>query len=136
MNRERLRRYRWIKQEQRDLQRQLEEVEASLFGAKAKPMTGMPTAHGGGNPAEMLAFKHLELLDLYTKKLVELATERQVIELAIASLEPQARLLLRYLYIDGLRWREACDKIHYSRSQANRIHDQAMLQLQDTEAPD
>ena len=136
MNKERLKRYKWIKQEQRDLERQLEEVEASLYAATAKPLTGMPTAHGGGNPAETLAIKHLELLDIYTNKLAELVMERQAIEKAIETLEPQARLLLRYLYIDGLRWREACDLVHYSRSQANRIHDQALLQMQEDEAPD
>ena len=134
MNKERLKRYKWVKQEQRDLERQLEEVEASLYAATAKPITGMPTAHGGGNPAEALAIKHLELLDLYTRKQLELATERQVIEAAIGTLEdPRARLLFRYLYIDGLKWRKACDKVHYSRSQANRIHDQALLQLSEAE---
>lgn len=137
MNKERLKRYKWIKQEQRDLERQLEEVEASLYAATAKPLTGMPTAHGGGNPAEALAIKHLELLDTYTNKLAELVIERQAIEAAIATLEdPRARMLFRYLYIDCLRWRDACDKVHYSRSQANRIHGQALLQLQETEAPD
>lgn len=136
MNKERLRQYRYIKQEQRDLERQLEEVEASLYGATAKPITGMPTAHGGGNPAEALAIKHLELLELYTRKRLELVTERQAIETAIASLEPRARMLFRYLYIDCLRWRDACDRVHYSRSQANRIHDQALLQLQEDEAPE
>ena len=136
MNKERLRQYRYIKQEQRDLERQLEEVEASLYGATAKPITGMPTAHGGGNPAEALAIKHLELLELYTRKRLELVTERQAIETAIASLEPRARMLFRYLYIDCLRWRDACDRVHYSRSQANRIHDQALLQLEEDEAPD
>jgi len=136
VNKERLRQYRYIKQEQRDLERQLEEVEASLYGATAKPITGMPTAHGGGNPAEALAIKHLELLELYTRKRLELVTERQAIETAIASLEPRARMLFRYLYIDCLRWRDACDRVHYSRSQANRIHDQALLQLEEDEAPD
>lgn len=136
MNKERLRQYRYIKQEQRDLERQLEEVEASLYGATAKPITGMPTAHGEGNPAEALAIKHLELLELYTRKRLELVTERQAIETAIASLEPRARMLFRYLYIDCLRWRDACDRVHYSRSQANRIHDQALLQLEEDEAPE
>ncbi len=134
VTRERLRRYRYIKQEQHDMERQLEEIEASLYGATAKPITGMPSGHGGGNPAEELAIKHLELLELYTRKKLQLATERQAIETAIEALEPPARMLLRYIYIDGLRWREACDLIHYSRSQANRIHDKAMQQLQDMDA--
>lgn len=132
MTKERLRKYRQIERERKQLLEKLEEVEAALYYPKIQQMTDMP--RGGlkeGNPQEDLAIHHIELQRQYNAKLVELAAEQLAIEQAIESLDPTARMVMRYRYIDGLKWEEVCVKIDYSWTQTHHIHGEALKQLKE-----
>lgn len=133
MIKQRLQNYRAIKQERQQIQQQLSELEAALYAPKTQRLTGMPTVPPEGSAVEQMAQKRQELVSLYRKKQQELEAEQLELERAIADLDPTARLLLRCLYLEGLKWREASDRIHYSRAQANRIHDAAIEQLRSRE---
>ena len=50
-------------------------------------------------------------------------------ERAIEALEPNRRMLLRYRYIDGLKWEEVCVRMNYSWTQTHYHHGEALKQL-------
>lgn len=131
MTKERLRKYQDIKKEREQLRHQLEEIEAALYYPKAQRLTGMPSHHAEGNPQETLAIHHIELQEKYNAKLEELAAEQLAIENAIESLDEVDRMLLRYRYIDGLKWEEVCVKIGYSWTQTHEHHGRALRKLRE-----
>ena len=129
MTKERLRSYRTLAQEKKQLEHQIEAIEAALYRpkiAKYKPSQGKAS---GGNTTEDLAAKHLELLDLYQDKLAGLAKEQLAIEQALDSLPSKERTLLRHKYLEGLTWEEVCVAMHYSWMQVHRIHSRALETL-------
>jgi DNA-directed RNA polymerase specialized sigma24 family protein len=132
MTKERLRRYREIKKEERQIRDKLEEVESRLYSPKGQLLTGMPSAPspGGGTVTEVLIDRHAQLVQMYQEQLARLDEEQLAVETAIASLEnPKARQLLRYRYIDGLKWEEVCVRIRYGWTQTHELHSQALKQL-------
>lgn len=133
MTKERLRHYQAIKREQKQLRHQLDEIEAALYYPKVQNLTGMPSHHAEGNPQEDLAIHHIELQERYRAKLDELAAEQLAIEKAIESLDSTARQLLRYRYIEGLKWVEVCVKMSYSWTQIHHLHGEALKQLRGVE---
>lgn len=70
-----------------------------------------------------------ELLARYEALLSDLAAEQLAIEQAIESLEPTARMLMRYRYIDGRKWEEICLLMSYSWRQVHRLHAAALEEL-------
>ena len=129
MDKDRLRNYQTIKQERDQLRRQLDEIEAALYYPKAQRLTGMPAAPVYGNPQEDMAIHHIELQQLYQAKLEELAAEQLEIEAAIDGLDRTHRLLMRYRYIDCLKWEEVCVKMGYSWTQVHEHHSRALKLL-------
>lgn len=133
MTKERLRSYLDLKNEQAQLRQQLETIEAALYSPKAQRLTGMPAATSHGNPLEDMAARHLELVDRYRAKMLELAEEQLAIEKAIETLEPTSRMLIRFRYIDGLPWEEVCVRMNYSWRQTHRLHSRALDALKEME---
>lgn len=134
MTKERLRNYQNLKREQQQLRHQLDVVEAALYYPKVQQLDAMP--HGGrtdGNPQEDLAIHHIELVERYKAKLWELAEEQLEIEKAIEPLDPTSRMLLRYRYLDGLKWEEVCCQMGYSWRQTHRLHGDALQRLRASE---
>lgn len=126
MTKERLRNYQAIKEELQQLEGRLLEIETTLYSPKNQKLTGMPSAPSKGNAMEDMAARHIELQDLYKSKMDDLATELLAIEAAIESLDPTARLLCRYRYVDGLKWEEVCVRMNYSWRQAHNLHRRAL----------
>ncbi len=133
MTKERLRKYQSIKKEREQLRQQLEEIETALYYPKVQRLTGMPSHHVEGNPQEDLVLHHLELQERYRAKMEDLAAEQLAIETAIESLDPTARMLLRYRYIDGLKWEEVCVRMGYSWTQTHEHHGRALQKLKEEE---
>lgn len=129
MTKERLRAYQAIKEELQQLEDRLLEIEAVLYSPKNQRLTGMPSAPSKGNAMEDMAARHVELQDLYKTKMDELAQEALAIEAAIETLDPTARLLFRYRYIDGLKWEEVCVRMNYSWQNVHKIHKRALETL-------
>lgn len=133
MTKERLRRYSALKREREQLLQQLEELEAALYSPKIQRLTGMPP--GGskpdGNPQEGAMIKHIELQERYRAKIDELAAEQLAIEQAIEPLDATLRALLRYRYIDDLKWEEVCVRMNYSWRQIHNLHGRALAKLRE-----
>lgn len=130
MTKERLRAYQAIKEELQQLEDRLLEIETVLYSPKNQRLTGMPSAPSKeGSAIEDMAARHIELQDLYKSKMDELAQEALAIEAAIETLDPTARLLFRYRYIDGLKWEEVCVRMNYSWRQVHNLHKRALEAL-------
>ena len=129
MTKERLRNYQKLRREQEQIQQKLEEVEAALYFPRIQTLTGMPSHHGEGNPQEDLAIHHIELQEFYRSKAAEMAAEQLAVEKAIESLPPTERMLLRYRYLDGLKWEEICVRMNYSWTQTHAHHVEALRLL-------
>lgn len=131
MTKERLKNYANLKEEREQLRRQLEELEATLYYPKIQRLNGMPSAPSKENALELMVARHVDLQEKYAAKIAEMTAEMILIEEAIEALEPTARMLLRYRYMDGLKWEEVCVRMNYSWMQTHRIHANALNQLKE-----
>lgn len=129
MTKDRLRKYRDLHRELRQIEEKIEVMESALYSPKIPRMTGMPASPTNGSSKEDLAAKHLELLDYYKRKQQELYTEQLEIETSIESLPYRERTLLRLYYIDGLTWEEVCVHMSYGWTQTHKIHGKALQML-------
>lgn len=112
MNKETLLRYQENRKEIIQIKEEIETIRARLEAPKTQSFTGMPTAHGGsGDPLTNGIAAIQALTEKYEKKLCELCTEQQEIEAAISRLDGDDRTLLRYRYIQGLKWETICTKM-------------------------
>lgn len=123
---EKLKRYRELEAERRQIERQIEKVE-TLMGPRVTNIGGS-SGHGGDLMLEIVS-QHIALQDRYRKKLQELAAEQNAVEDMIAGLEPVTRMLMRYRYIDGMAWEEVCVAVGYSWSQTHALHAEALDKL-------
>ena len=133
MTKERLKNYALLKEEREQLRRQLDELEATLYYPRIQRLSDMPSAPSKENTLEVMVARHLDLQDKYEAKIAEMTAEMLLIEEAIEQLDPTARMLMRYRYIEGLKWEEVCVRINYSWMQTHRIHAQALEQLSEGE---
>lgn len=145
MTKERLRRYQAIKAEKEQLELLLEDALAAIdkapYEAPVQKLTGMPQAHapGGGSRQERAADKRSEsnlqrLVNLYARKIEALAAEQLAIETAIGSLgDSTLRILLRYKYLDGMKWEEVCLALGYEWAQTHRLHAKALELLREVD---
>ena len=135
MTKERLRNYQALKREKAQIRAMMEELEAAMYYPKPQRLTGEPSAPShSSSELEGMVLKQAELQNRYREKLLELAKELAEIEAAIESLgDSTERALLRYRYIDGLKWEEVCVKMCYSWQQTHRIHARALRRLAEME---
>ena len=129
MTKDRLRNYASLKEEREQLRRQLDELEATLYYPKIQRLNDMPSSPSKENTLELMVARHIELQERYEAKITEMTKEMLLIEEAIDALEPTAIMLLRYRYLDGLKWEEVCVRMNYSWMQTHRIHAAALNQL-------
>lgn len=134
MTKERLRNYQALKREKSQISAMIEELETAMYYPKPQNVTGMPSAPSpSGGATENMIVRHAELLERYQAKLAELTDELHAIEDAIAQLDSTERALLRWRYIEGLKWEEVCVRMSYSWQQTHRIHSRALQHLRDVE---
>lgn len=130
MNRDELKKrlygYGDLQAEHRQITQELERVEAIMTAPRSPNMDGMPRAGGPGDPVLGIVSQHMALLDRYQKQLEKLAAAQNAIEDMIESLEPTARRIMRFRYIDGLTWEAVCVAVGYSWSQTHEYHAKAL----------
>ena len=129
MTKERLRRYRDLLAEKKQLEQHLETIESALYNPKIQQLKQTPRAPSQGNATEDLANKHLELMDRYREKLAELTMEQLAIEEAIERLPFRERKVLRAYYIRGLTWEEVAVDVGYTWRHVHRVHSSALQLL-------
>lgn len=130
MTKERLRRYIWLKQECRQLEAYLERIRNDMSVVTSPRLTGMPHAKDPKGLDEIV-IRYEEICGKYEKQLKRYQQETIAIENAIEGVQdPRLRLILRYKYMDGLKWETIADLMHYEISWIFRMHGQALHELE------
>lgn len=132
MTKEELLQYRAKCRELRQIEERIQDVRANARSAKAVCYDSVPPK-GNGEPiaAAQRYIEQLEILSaLYENKKADLMQDVIAIELAIASLPPELRTLMRYRYIDGLKWETINDLLYLSAPTSKRMHRRALAVLQ------
>lgn len=122
----RLHRYRDLEAERQQIEKELERMADLMSGPRGANLDGMPKAPGIGDPVLGVVSQHLALEERYRLQLEKLAGAQAAIEDMIEGLEPTARRILRYRYIDGLPWEAVCVAVGYSWSQTHDYHAKAL----------
>lgn len=130
--------YRSIKKELNDLEKRIDELRKNARSPKGISYSDMPRGRGEPISAQQRYIEQLEeLSQLYEERKAKLVKIQIAIERAISSLPSELRLLMRYRYIDGLRWGqvnkqmgEAYGKESISERTSKRLHAEALRCLQ------
>ncbi len=109
----------------------LESMRLKMYGASAQQLTDMPRASGYKNDK---MDNYVINLETYTENinilLEKLDKSRKYIENCINLIENSTqRMIMRYRYIEGLRWEEVCVKMNYGWRQTHRIHTNALKNI-------
>lgn len=124
-----LQRHYYLAKEAEQIKIKLNQLRAQKDNVKSPIIDGMPKQMSNGSSIESLIVKYAELENSYKAKLFEIAEEQMKIEDAIDSLEPIERTLIRYRYIDHLKWENICILMNYSWRQVHNIHHRALQNL-------
>lgn len=123
-----LRSYRYLKNEVERLEEELAE-----WRSKAEKMTrelsGMPSGSGGGDKVPACVEKIWELERKLSAKLSDMVEQRQAIERAIESLPDKKKQLMRYRYIDGMKWEKVAVEMNMEYRWVLRIHGRALQEI-------
>lgn len=130
MTKEQLMEYRSIRYEIDQIQQIMQQMRQEAEGLRAVSLTGMPGAAGKQTDRVGAAIaRYLEASQPYADKLDALGAKQAEIENAIASLPQLEREIMRYRYLQGLRWEDICVRMHYSWRQVHRLHASALQRI-------
>ena len=130
MTKERLRRYIWLKQECRQLEAYLERIRNDMSVVTSPRLTGMPHAKDPKGLDEIV-IRYEEICGKYEKQLRIYQKETIAIENAIEGVQdPRLRLILRYKYMDGLKWETIADLMRYDVRWIYRLHGEALRAIE------
>ena len=117
MTKDRLRRYRDLIIEKRQLEQQLRGLNLTLG------------AIGPRAPVQLEASRQ-RLTAAIQPKIEQLTAELVEIEAALDALDLKERLVIRAYYIEGRKWDDVCRAVGYERSQVFNIHASAIRKLE------
>lgn len=132
MTKEELLQYRAKCKELRQIEERIQDVRANARSAKAVRYDSVPSKGNGEPVAAVQSYiEQLEILSaLYENEKADLTRDVIAIELAITSLPSELRTLMRYRYIDGLKWETINDLLYLSAPTSKRMHRRALAVLQ------
>lgn len=120
------------RRELQQISRRIETLRADARSTKAVCYDNEPKSKGEPVATVQRYIEQLEELSaLYEEKKADLMQDIITVERAIAILPPELRMLMRYRYIDGMRWEEITDIMHISIGTFHNLHNKALLLLKD-----
>lgn len=130
MTKETLLAYKSIRRELQSIEKQIEQLREDARSVKGVRYTDSPRGRGEPVPAQQRYMERLEELSaLYEDKKAQLMESQIAIERAITFLPPELRTLMRYRYIDGMRWEDVNEKLYISAATSKRLHRKALRLL-------
>jgi len=108
--------------------------EKAAWNTKATATTSsfsdMPRSGGGSDKIQTTVEKIIEIEEKLDHEIDALADLRNRIEAAVERLEDgRLRDVMRYRYIDGMKWEQIAVEMHYSYMQVCRFHGRALLEI-------
>lgn len=121
-----------IKKELSDLEERIEELRTDARSPKGISYDRQPRGRGEPISSQQRYIEQLEeLSQIYEERKAKLVDTQIAIERAISSLPSELRLLMRYRYIDRMRWEEIAETMHISIGTFHNWHNKALLLLKD-----
>lgn len=123
-----LKKYLELDAERQQLIEQINECKAEYDGIKAQVLTGMPSGSGNASSVQERALMRLATIEYrWAVKVDEMGKQGDDIEHLIQSIDnTYYRMLLRYRYIDGMRWEDIASKMHYTWRYMHMLHRSAL----------
>lgn len=108
--------------------------EKAAWNAKSTATTSsfsdMPRSGGGSDKIQTTVEKIIEIEEKLDHEIDALVDLRNRIEAAVEKLEDgRLRDVMRYRYIDGMKWEQIAVEMHYSYMQVCRLHGKALLEI-------
>ena len=108
--------------------------EKAAWNAKATATTSsfsdMPRSGGGSDKIQTTVEKIIEIEEKLDHEIDAFVDLRNRIEAAVEKLEDgRLRDVMRYRYIDGMKWEQIAVEMHYSYMQVCRLHGKALLEI-------
>ena len=108
--------------------------EKAAWNAKATATTSsfsdMPRSGGGSDKIQTTVEKIIEIEEKLDHEIDALVDLRNRIEAAVEKLEDgRLRDVMRYRYIDGMKWEQIAVEMHCSYMQVCRLHGKALLEI-------
>ena len=123
--------YRDVKKEIEHIEEEIKRLETRMYGPRVSIISDMPGAPRSNADQIGNNLIKLEMLrERYKNTLEELCDQQLKIENMIEQFEPLERDLIRYRYVDGLKWNEVFKKIGYGQRQTFRIHEKIIEKLE------
>lgn len=131
MTKKELQEYRLIVLEAQNLIESIESIQTTLENVTQHISTD-ESSHQAflTDKQSELIIKKLEIEDELNKRYLNALIKLKSIEKAISTLtDPLERTILRYRYIQGLKWTEICIELNYSWKQTHRLHSRALTSI-------
>lgn len=118
--------YGVLEMERRQLLGEIRRLETAMSSPKAQAITGMP--RGGGKADKLLdsVARHILLQERYEDMMASILQLQRDLELMLEELPSRERIVMRYRYIQCLRWEQIEPLMHYEARQLQRIRDRAL----------
>ena len=115
---------------ERRINRLIDEKAAWNAKATASSFSDMPRSGGGSDKIQTTVEKIIEIEEKLDHEIDALVDLRNRIETAVEKLEDgRLRDVMRYRYIDGMKWEQIAVEMHYSYMQVCRLHGKALLEI-------
>lgn len=130
MDKKTLLNYRAMELELEQLSELIERVDARITEAKIPKLSLQPKGQGMAHDVIGANLAHLEALkEMYERRCNTISSTLMEIEEAIDGLESSERILMRYRYIEGMKWNDIAEKMKCSERDAKREHGRILQKL-------
>lgn len=129
VTKEDLRKCRDIKLQLNSIIEQIREIRIAMAAPKTSNFSSVPGGYGGSDGFLDAMARAEQLKKLYWGKYKELLELQTNIEEEAAQLSGEEQALLRWYYFTGCTWEQTAEKLHYSRSQVHRKHNEILKKL-------
>ena len=129
MTKEGLKEYILIKKEIVQLEELIMKLNEQKTSIKSQVITDMPVGSGEGREILDILVSIEEAIDKLNKNRVKLVSTLMEIENLIEGLDATERVLMRYRYINDLKWEQIALNMNYSWRQVHRIHNEILKKI-------
>lgn len=130
MTKEELKKYTTLKTELKLIKQQIEKLQHDKYNFKAVSYSDMPKGNNSNYDKIGEAIVKLESkIEEYCIKYEQSLEELDKIEKVINSLNGMERLIMRYRYIDNMKWEKICILTQYSWRQVHNIHSRILKKI-------
>ena len=122
MTKERLYQYKWIRENIKNLEDRLLEIDTKLQKTTNTLQTDIVQTTKDSDKWTLLIQKRMDVEELINAEICKGLEEMKYIENAISKLEGREKLIMRYRYIDCMKWEKICVLLNYDWSYVHSIH--------------